>query len=159
MALKPAGETDVKNLVPKFNAKYKLKANFFLLGTPDEVLKCLVDLKLRKMWDYNILNIAKHPTNNSMKVTYKSKDASLPDYFEEISFSYFQNEQIFYIIESINSPTLSKSERVWTFEQVVNRPYLMRVTMHWTVTPQYHRVKGQGTFIIKGLAGLKNYIQ
>ena len=111
------------------------------------------------MWDYNILNIAKHPTNNSMKVTYKSKDASLPDYFEEISFSYFQNEQIFYIIESINSPTLSKSERVWTFEQVVNRPYLMRVTMHWTVTPQYHRVKGEGTFIIKGLAGLKNYIQ
>lgn len=91
MALKPTGETEVKNLVPKFSTKYKLKANFFLLGTPDEVLKCLVDLKLRKLWDYNILSIAKHPTNNSIKITYKSKDPSLPDYFEEISFKYFQS--------------------------------------------------------------------
>ena len=158
VAAKPVTEKDIKALIPKVEKNYKMKLSFFALCTPDEILKGLVDTKARAIWDYNSYNISHNQEANTLRVSYKSQDPLLPDYFEEISFKYFIDGPRFVIIEYVNSPTLAKSERVYILEQVQNRPYFMRIVFYWTLTPQYHRVKLNGRFVVKSIAALKNLV-
>ena len=122
-----------------------MKANFFVLCSPDEILKMLLDVSKKAQWDHGLTSAQME--NNVMAVKYGP-------FSESLTFQFMVNRDKFYIIESASAGY----QRVWILDQVQNRPYFMRVVLFAEMTPGYHKARGEGAFFIKSICALKNFI-
>ena len=118
---------------------YQLKAVMYILCSPEEVLKLLLDPITRSEWDFN-LDTCSVNSQNQLKVTYKPTEGYPNDYTEIITFKYLVFNEKFYIIEHVEND-LEKYERLWQLDEVQNRPYFMRVTLIAQVVGSFHRAR------------------
>lgn len=82
---------------------FNLKLQFFVICSPDEVLKALLDEKMRAQWDFGLKTIAVDTQTNKINLSYDggvSADGSqLASLQEQVQISHLVHEQKFYIIE------------------------------------------------------------
>ena len=86
--------------------QYNLKAQFFLIGSPDELLKLILDESSRHHWDFELLSAKLNSEENKTTLTYYGPNNS--KYAETVEFSYMLFEQKFYIVEQVNSSDLKE---------------------------------------------------
>lgn len=100
-----------------------MRIQFYVLCTPDEVLKSLIDESERFQWDRGLT----HASQEDGVMTLKYGDLE-----EKIKIIYLTFEKKFYIVEQINSPQVAADkdesqipdgssvdyERMWICEQV-----------------------------------------
>lgn len=78
-----------------FYAPLQVKAQLFLLCTPDEVLKLLLNQSSRTAWDFGVEHMQVDFARSVLSLKYVN------NYQEEISFKYMISENKFYILESV----------------------------------------------------------
>lgn len=90
----------------------------------------------------------------------KSEDPSEnPEYTENIQIKYMVYDNKFYIFEHIKNQNNKEYDRVWILEQVINRPYFMRITHLAQMSVDYQNGRNGGESLMRSLAALRNYIQ
>ena len=104
-----------------------MKVQFHIQCSPDEVLRVLLCEKTRLLWDHNLQEITVNSALNQLSLKYRTSDPGVL-LSETIQFKYMAHQNKFYIIEEIDGEDGSNYTRVWILEQILNRPYLMRVT-------------------------------
>ena len=125
-------KNDTLDLGPKGQvpSQYILKAQFFILGSPDELLKLVLNESMRSLWDFELISAALNADENKTVLTYYGPGNKR--FTETVEFSYMVHEQKFYIVEQVNSSSLQEAqdrsqiplgnkydyERVWILEQV-----------------------------------------
>ena len=67
--------------------QYLLTAQFFILGSPDELLKVLLDETQRNHWDFNVVKSELDSINNRLVITYRGQGPH-NTFSETIEFSY-----------------------------------------------------------------------
>jgi len=97
-------------------------------------------------------------SNNKIKVTYGSCEASSQGFTEEVQIQYMRQSDCLYIVETAYVVSQGNTSRVWILEQVQNRPYYMRVTFLAEINNNYHTKRGYGGQLLKSLAALRNYV-
>lgn len=150
---------EIKREMQTFKSAYQLKLDFSMVGSPDELLKALQNKKLRSLWDHNMVSMTANDVNGTLKVEYKSADASFPGFTEEVRIEYMMKDGLFYIIEQVSTSVMGKYERVWIMRQVVNRPYRTQVTLLATISHVYHRTRNNCLSLIHSVSALKNLIE
>ena len=65
----------------------------------------------------------------------------------------------FFIIENIEGNEGVCYERMWILEQILNRPYFMRVTYYSEVTTSFQKGMDGGQSLVRSLASMKNFLQ
>jgi|APSaa5957512535_1039671.scaffolds.fasta_scaffold135178_1 hypothetical protein len=111
-------EADLKGPEKEWKGVFKIRCQTFLIASPDELLKFLLDPALRTQWDYNVKN-SKYNDKKELVVNYNSSNiASTAGLMEKTTFKYMVHDTKFYIIEFAMSPILGKYHRVWILEQV-----------------------------------------
>ena len=85
-----------------FNA-YNVKIQFFMLCSPDEVLKALLDEKMRAQWDFGLQTISVDSQTNKIMLSYdgglEADGSQREPLREKVQISHLVFEQKFYIIE------------------------------------------------------------
>ena len=59
-----------------------MKAQFYFLAGPDELLKVLLDHKNREQWDHGLTKALTDSATNQIQLTYKSSAHGVLDYNE-----------------------------------------------------------------------------
>ena len=77
----------------------KMKVNFYLLCSPDEILKTIIDHAGRKNWDYSLANVSQG--ESTLRLQYKSIRGENHGLTEEIGIKYMVTGNKFIIVESI----------------------------------------------------------
>ena len=90
-------EPKVKNRELAF--PYQMRAQFYFLAGPDELLKVLLDHKNREQWDHGLSKAIIDSATNQIQLTYKSTSNDHLDYNERIHIKYFVDGDRFYIVE------------------------------------------------------------
>ena len=141
-----------------YDQAIQIKSQFFVLCSPDEILKQLLDDKTRRQWDENLRSATVNTQINNLTLVYENQDLS--PFTEVITFKYMVHQNKFYIIEDIESIEQSKTyQRVWVLEQVQNRPYFMRVTVYAEAPVSFLKGRFGGEALVRSLSGLRNYVQ
>ena len=113
---RPMTEADIKKEMVKFNGSYQIMLKFYIIGSPDELVRTLQNHQVRKIWDQDVYKAESNEANNVLKVSYNAADVAYPGFMEEIKISYMVHNGKFHIIEQIESATLGKYSRVWILE-------------------------------------------
>mmetsp|Transcript_10021 Transcript_10021/g.16836 ORF Transcript_10021/g.16836 Transcript_10021/m.16836 type:complete len:515 (-) Transcript_10021:1034-2578(-) len=139
------------------------QASFAVQCSPDEILKTLLDVYLRQRWDYDLTSATQEQDQSesgSILVKYRAPHGQSEHLEERIRFKYMVDANRFIIVEEVEDQAKAKYQRVWMLQQVLNRPYLMRVCVLAEVGKTYQKLRPQGAFgFLKSLAALKNVIQ
>jgi hypothetical protein len=82
---------------------YGLKVQTFMLCSPDEVLKALLDESTRANWDFGLRRVSYDEGQNEITLAYNggmgSDGTVRRDFVERVQVSYLVFEQKFFIIE------------------------------------------------------------
>lgn len=93
---------------------FNVKIQFFMLCSPDEVLKALLDEKMRSQWDFGLNTISVDNATNKIMLSYdggmRADGSQREPLQEKVQISHLVFEQKFFIIEQINSPNIKPDE-------------------------------------------------
>lgn len=89
-------------------AQYILKAQFFVLGSPDELLTLILNEGQRATWDFDLVSATLNADENKTVLCYNGPGGKR--FSETVEFSYMVHEQKFYIVEQANSSNLNEAK-------------------------------------------------
>ena len=74
--------------------------------------------------------------------------AESSEYQETINIKYMVNDSKFYIFENVKNNKNQEYDRVWIIEQVLNRPYFMRITYLAQMLISYQQARNGAQLLI-----------
>lgn len=84
--------------------QYFLKAQFYILGSPDELLTLILNESMRTLWDFDLISATLNAEENKTVLVYNGPGGKR--FTETVEFSYMVHEQRFYIVEQANSSSM-----------------------------------------------------